>query len=66
MIQDTNKKVRGSYDRKGYFVVDADERDVVHMRGRTDSEGYLLDSSGSRYRSLQIKERKKQRRFMQN
>ena len=64
IIADTNEKINGKYNRKGYFIVDEAER---YVPGRCDEDGYLLDKNGSsRYRNIEIKERKKQRSFMKN
>lgn len=52
----------GKFNRNGYFIVDEADRNV---KGRCDENGFLLTADGSsRYRNFEIKERKKQRRFM--
>ena len=61
-IDPNGKKVAGRYSRKGHFMVDLRDRDP----SRNDEEGYLLDPNGERYRNIEIKERKKQRRFLRH
>lgn len=56
------KKVAGKYSRKGHFLVDLRDRDP----SRNDEEGYLLDATGERYRNIEVKERKRQRRFLRH
>lgn len=47
-------RVNGRFDANGWFIVDASERSV---KGRCDSEGYLLDFRGIRVFVQAMKER---------
>ena len=55
-------KVSGHYSRQGHFKVDLKDQDP----SRNDLEGYLLTIDGERYRNFEIKERKRQRKFLRH
>jgi len=56
------KKLGGKYSRNGQFLVDVRDRNPATC----DEDGYLLDANGEKYRNLEMKERKRQRKFLRH